>query len=165
DIFTFDANDGTNDSALATVTITVDKVDEPPVADTTADSTVIIGEVAPLDGTGSFDQASTIASFAWSHTGGTDAVTLKGAATATPTFIATTFGNFTFSLVVTDGEHGLESDADTVNITVRAPTLYELQVSDIPGSSNGTSINTDVIVGIQNLNINLYFGSPTTDDG
>jgi hypothetical protein len=55
DSFTFTVNDGTVDSAPATVSLTVNPVNDPPVAGAGPDQTVSGGDTVSLDGSGSVD--------------------------------------------------------------------------------------------------------------
>lgn len=84
-------------------------------------STVEPWSTVTLDGSGSADSDGTIASYAWTQTGGTT-VTLSSTTAQKPTFPAPaslTNQSLTFSLVVTDNL-GATSTADTVVITVLA---------------------------------------------
>lgn len=80
-----------------------------------------------LDGSGSTDSDGTVASYAWTQTGGTT-VTLSSSSVAQPTFKAPatkTGGTLTFSLVVTDDD-GAPSTADTVSVTVLPHTVFRI---------------------------------------
>jgi hypothetical protein len=91
-----------------------------PTANAGTDQTVNEGVEVTLDGTGSSDSDGTIASYAWTQTGGKP-VTLSDNTADQPTFTkyinGPTSENLTFSLTVTDN-HGLASTADEVIITV-----------------------------------------------
>lgn len=92
-----------------------------PTANAGPDQAVDRMVAVTLDGSASSDSDGTIATYAWTQTGGT-AVTLDSAAPAMPTFMSpdTPAGeDLTFSLVVTDDD-GAASAADTVVITVSA---------------------------------------------
>jgi hypothetical protein len=91
-----------------------------PVANAGANQTVNSGATVTLNGGASSDTNGTIASYAWTQTGGTPTVILASGTTATPTFSAPTVSAataFTFSLVVTDNL-GLASTAATTTVTV-----------------------------------------------
>ena len=97
----------------------------PPTADAGPDRTVGSGAAVTLDGSGSdANDAGQSLGYAWSQSSG-PAVTLSGAATATPGFTAPVLvagaadAVLVFSLVVNDGSD--PSPADTVAITVTAP--------------------------------------------
>ncbi|MGW4946378.1 PKD domain-containing protein [Actinoplanes sp. NPDC004185] len=87
-----------------------------PVAVATAPATATAGQTVTLDGSGSL---GVVDSWAWKQTAG-PAVTLTGATTAKPTFVAATAGTYTFQLVAT-GPGGVSSPA-TATIVVGAAT-------------------------------------------
>jgi VCBS repeat-containing protein len=122
DSFTYRANDGSLDSNVATVTITVNAVNDAPVANAGPDQTVNEGATVTLDGRGSSDADGDRLTFSWRQTAG-PAVTLMGANTAQPTFVAPLLQItdplrvvLTFELIVNDGS--VNSPPDTVNVTV-----------------------------------------------
>lgn len=127
---------------------------EAPTADAGPDQTVGSG-AAPvtLDGTGSNDPDGTIASYAWTQTGG-PTVSLSDDTAASPTFTAPTLAQgdpdteLTFELVVTDND-GLTS-TDTVTITVVAALTVELS----GGPSEITNTNP--------FNVTATFARPVT---
>jgi len=106
-------------SASATATVTVEHVNHPPTANAGPDQTRQEGSVVTLDGRGSQDPDGDGLRYAWSQLSG-PAVTLTGATTATPTFVAPPVGpggaTLVFRLVVSDGL--AESLPDDVTITV-----------------------------------------------
>lgn len=125
-----------------------------PVANAGPDQTVDRMVVVTLDGSGSSDADGTVASYAWSQTGGTNAP-LDSTTAAMPTFTSpdTPAGeDLTFSLTVTDNE-GATSVADTVVITVTAnsgptadagpdQTVTSLEVVTLDGSASTDSDGT-----------------------
>lgn len=93
---------------------------QPPTASAGPDQSVVAGATVMLDGTGSTDGDGVIVSYAWTQSAG-DAVTLTGAATATPSFTAPSTNAaqaLTFELTVKD-DGGLTAN-DSVNIDVAA---------------------------------------------
>ena len=70
DSFTFFANDGKVNSAVATVTITVNPINDAPVAEAGPDQTVFVDDVVSLDGTNSSDPEADTLTYAWTQTGG-----------------------------------------------------------------------------------------------
>ena len=131
-VFTLTVTDVVGASHADTVTITVEAPEVPnlpPVANAGQDQIVLSGTTVQLDGSNSSDTDGTIASWSWARTGGTrgGTVTMTGANTARPTFIADTLSpgarNIThvFTLRVTDSAGGI--DTDTVTVTVDAPNL------------------------------------------
>ena len=97
-------------------------VDTPPVAVAGPAQTVAEGDAVSLDGTGSSDPEALALTFSWTQTDG-PTVSLAGADTATPFFVAADNGIFTFDLTVTDP--GGQSGTDTVVVTATnvAPTV------------------------------------------
>jgi LmbE family N-acetylglucosaminyl deacetylase len=94
-----------------------------PVANAGVDQAVNPGAGVNLDGSQSVDPVATPLTYLWTQTAG-PTITLIGANTATPSFIAPSGlapnTVLTFALVVNDGQ--LNSAADSVNITIVAPT-------------------------------------------
>lgn len=81
--------------------------------------TILPGITVTLDGSGSADSDGTIASYAWSQTGGTS-VTLSSTSAQKPTFISPSVAagdTLTFQLVVTDNQ-GATSTPATTTVTV-----------------------------------------------
>ena len=128
-VFTLRVTDSAGGIDTDTVTVTVDAPNLPPVANAGPDQSVASGDTVTLNGSGSSDTDGTIASWSWARTGGTrgSTVTMTGANTARPTFIADTLSpgarNIThvFTLRVTDSAGGI--DTDTVTVTVDATNL------------------------------------------
>ena len=92
--------------------------DYAPVADAGDGQTATSGATVTLDGSGSSDADGDALTYSWTKTAG-PAVTLSDSSAVKPTFAAPDVsGNttITFSLTVSDG---LNSDSDTVSITVQ----------------------------------------------
>lgn len=95
-------------------------VNAAPTANAGADQVVEAGASVSLAGSGS-DSDGTIASHAWTQTGGA-LVTLGGANSATASFVApATAGTLTFQLTVTDNGGATHSDSVVVTVTASAP--------------------------------------------
>jgi PKD repeat protein len=97
----------------------------PPIADATAPTRVAVGERVDLDASGSTDVDGDALSYEWSQETGLfdPEVTLVGADTATPTFVAPDVDDaepLTFDVTVTDGAGGRATAS--VDVTVD-PTL------------------------------------------
>jgi hypothetical protein len=123
DSFTYLANDGTADSDLATVTITVNPVVDPPIADAGPDQTVGENTKVTLGGSNSFDTEGETLSYQWEQIAGRP-VLLSNPQAANPTFTApSSVGpggeSLTFQLTVTDEEAA--QVADTAIVNVRLP--------------------------------------------
>ena len=88
------------------------------------DQTVNQGDAVSLNGTGSMGPPGAMLSYSWSQTGGSPTVTLTGANTATAGFTAptglTNDVTLTFTLTVSVGSEAMESETDTVDVTVSA---------------------------------------------
>ena len=118
-----------SDPDQVTVTVTAPFAD--PVAEAGEDLIVASGKVVMLDGSGSTaERRRTIASYAWTRTGGTTggSVTLDDASAERPIFTADTLSPgapdviHILQLIVED-DAGIASEADTVTVTVEAPNL------------------------------------------
>ncbi len=136
--------------------IAVSDVNQPPIADAGEDHTAFAGEVVTLDGTGSSDpDPDDVLSYSWTQEG-EPAVSLTGADTAQPTFVAPEVAAegtaLIFTLTVTDPSG--ESDTDTVRVLIgqRIPTAaFEwfpadpvqgemIQFTDTSSSPNGAIV-------------------------
>jgi hypothetical protein len=123
DSFTYKANNGTLDSNIAMVTLTVTAVDDAPVAAAGPDQTVSTGATVTLDGSGSHDVEGATLTYAWtllSRPSGSTAALLN-ATSVHPTFVPDLLGAYTAQLIVNDGT--LNSAPDTVVITAQAPSI------------------------------------------
>jgi len=112
-------NDGTIDSDPVTVTITT--LNSKPVANAGPDQSVVLPLTVHLTGTGSSDVDGQALSYFWSFTArpDTSTATLTGEALVNPTFAPDLPGTYVVQLIVNDGQ--LDSDPDTVTITVTQP--------------------------------------------
>ncbi len=116
--FTLVVNDGGLESQPDSVSITVNDVNKPPIANAGVDQRVDEGDRVLLDGFGSSDPDGDILSYLWIQVSG-PSVTLSSDTVQSPTFVAPEVVQtliLTFTLVVNDGE--LESLPDSVRITV-----------------------------------------------
>ncbi|MBF0180931.1 MAG: hypothetical protein HQM03_12985 [Magnetococcales bacterium] len=110
-------NDGKVVSEAKSVTVTANN---PPVANAGSAQTVAVGEVATLDGTGSYDADGDTRYYAWTQTApASPVVTLSSSSAANPTFTPTVAGPYVFSLVVNDG---LQNSTNTSTVTITADT-------------------------------------------
>jgi probable HAF family extracellular repeat protein len=93
-------------SAPSSVNVTVENTNHPPVANAGANLTVHTGDTVNLNGNGSSDPDGDSLTYAWAQTSG-PAVTLNGANTAAPSFVAPAVipenDTLVFQLTVSDG--------------------------------------------------------------
>ncbi len=121
--FTLTVTDSANVAVTDTVTIIGNN--DPPMADAGDDQTVNENDPVALDGSGSTDPGNRALTYQWMQTSetppGTSPVTLVGATTTAPTFIAPNLPentDLTFTLTVTNEANAAVTD--TVTITVLA---------------------------------------------
>jgi hypothetical protein len=148
-VFTLVVNDGTVDSAPATVTVTAAVQNVAPVAQAGTAQSVTVGTVVSLDGTASTDANGDTLTYAWTLTrpSGSTA-TLTGASSATPGLTPDIAGTYTASLIVNDGQ--LASAPATVTITAA--------VADVAPVANAGSAQTAQLGSTVTLN-----GSASSD--
>lgn len=116
DNFTYKINKGSSSSNVATASIYVKPINDPPVANAGQDDSVLINEPIILDGNGSTDPENDLLTYNWSLTdkpSGSLAI-LIGADTSTPSFTPDNEGTYTIELVVNDGN--LTSTPNNVTI-------------------------------------------------
>jgi len=111
------ANDGTVDSPVSQVVITVKNVNKAPIANAGADQSVNEGATVTLDGSKSSDPDFDDITYKWTAPAG---ITLSLTTVAKPTFTAPEVNAdipYTFSLVVNDKK--LDSPVDQIVVTVK----------------------------------------------
>jgi len=123
DSFTFQVNDGSVDSNIATVTITVNPVNDAPVANAGPDQSALVNDMVTLDGSGSSDADGHLLNFnfIWSFVSvpADSAVELETTDPVYPTFVLDVPGTYVVKLIVNDDN--LDSEPDTVRITTYNP--------------------------------------------
>ena len=121
DQFRYRVHDGTVDSEVATVTIAVSPVNDPPTADAGADQIVAEEAAVQLNGSGT-DPEGEVLTYRWTQVRGLT-MALNDATSPAPAFTAPTQliadATLVFELVVTDAS-GATSAPDAVTITVQA---------------------------------------------
>ena len=137
--FTLIVNDGKVNSTADEVIISIAVGNRAPVANAGVDQSVNEGVVVTLDASASSDPDADPLTYKWTAPTG---ITLSSTTAAKPTFTApevSTDTDYTFTLVVNDGE--LNSTSDQVKITVK-------QVNKVPVANAGAdqSVNEGVVV-------------------
>jgi hypothetical protein len=172
--FTLKVTNTSGLSSTSTVNITVTKV-VAPVANAGPAQAVSVGTLVTLNGAASSDANGLPLTYAWTQTSGT-AVTLTGATTSNPTFVAPgapAVGPFTFKLIVNNGT--LASAPATVTITVLAnadvvtittatykSAQSKLTVTATSSVSGGGPKLTVVGVGVGGTDVLMTWASPNT---
>jgi len=143
--FTFVVNDGQVDSNVATVTINVTPVNDPPVANpghfTTPEDTVVSGVVTSSD----VDGVAPVYSLTTGPTNGTLILNGDGSLTYTPTLNYTGPDSFTYT--VDDGAGGSASAVVTIDVTpVNDPPVANPDAKVTPEETpvGGSLTSTDV---------------------
>ena len=130
DSFTFHANDGMDDSNIATVTITVIPVNDFPTADAGGPYSATLGNSITFDGTGSSDPDGDTLTYFWDFGDGSNS-TLEN-----PSHTYGAADTFTVTLDVNDGE--VDSSQSVTSAVVSAPNsapVADDQSVTITGSS------------------------------
>jgi VCBS repeat-containing protein len=115
DSFTYKANDGQADSNTAKVTITINPVNDPPVANAGPDQNADENTTGAFDGRNSSDVDGDTLSYSWDFGDGT---TGSG---ATVNHVYRDSGVYTAKLTVDDGHGGTSSDTAKVTVKNLAP--------------------------------------------
>jgi VCBS repeat-containing protein len=116
DSFTFRADDGSLDSNTATVAITIDPVQDPPVAVAGPDQAANETETVSFEGGGSYDVDGDALTFQWDFGDGTIG------SGAQPTHAYGDNGSYTVSLTVNDGQGHTETDTLVVTVNNLPPS-------------------------------------------
>jgi hypothetical protein len=113
-------NEGATSATADTVSVTVNNVNQNPIANAGADQTVNEGDSVTLDGTASSDPDGSVQSYLWTQTSGSTTVELDDDTSSTPSFTAPAVGptgdTLTFELTVTDNDGATGTDTVDINI-------------------------------------------------
>ena len=114
-------NDGTEDSAPDTVTIST--INSAPVANAGADQTALFGNTVTLDGSASSDVDGDVLTYSWSYTTKPpdSKAILTGSTTVHPTFKIDVSGDYVVQLIVNDSTVSSEPDTMTISTNNSAP--------------------------------------------
>jgi hypothetical protein len=117
-----DSDGGASASSIVNVLVRKNNLNQSPIANAGPNQIVNQGSFVRLDGTGSYDPSGgVIIGYSWVQTAGIP-ISLTGAGTATPTFIAPSVAADTilaFSLVVTNNSGATSNNPAIVYITVK----------------------------------------------
>lgn len=132
-----EVNDGVGSSDIATSTITIVSVNDPPTAIAWARHAVVCTNTpGDLDGSDSYDHPDeqyNPLSYGWTHNGGTGVSFPPGSNLSRTNFISTTEGTITFTLTVTDNPPtGLTplTDTDEIGILVEDQNIQGLTATN-----------------------------------
>jgi hypothetical protein len=149
--FRLTVTDDDGASASDDVVVTVNTTNQAPVANAGPDQSVDEQSPVTLTGSGT-DADGSIASYSWAQTAG-PMVTLSGATTATPGFMAPSLSvsaTLVFELTVTDDRGA--SAADTVSVVVNPVAgLNDLPVANAGADMNAASGATVTLDGTQSM--------------
>lgn len=146
--------------------VTVDWVNESPIADAGPDQIVNQGEEVTLDGSGSFDSDDGIAAYLWSRISGAT-VTLSDETAVSPTFTASAGSaddtNVLLNLTVTD-VNGLQAN-DTVEIIITGTGIVDSDEDGTPDSEDAFPNDPSEQVDTDNDGIGNNADTDDDDDG
>lgn len=175
--FLLTVTDNNSSTATDSVNISVMTGDSNyrPTANAGTDQSVTGSSTVYLDGTGSYDSDGSIASYAWTQTGGTS-ITLTNSNTATPSFTApNNTDTLAFKLTVTDEKgatatdyiqvfvtgipaYSDPTDTTTTGITITVPTI------DTSGGSDNIQMYASVVIQDGTPLENLIAGNFTLEE-
>ena len=136
-------NSGATGGSTVGITVTT-PTNQPPIANAGPDQINLNpGVTVLLNSAGSSDPDGSISSYQWIQTAGAT-VTLTGANTATPSFVApaAATATYTFTLTVTDNGSPQASAQDAVIVTTRVTyvNLIKSMIDARPNQSNGSKL-------------------------
>jgi len=131
-------------------TITISTLNRAPVADAGPDQNVFVGDTASLDASSSFDLDGDALSYSWTLTDSPvgSTASLQNPTGVSPTLIIDRQGEYTLSLVVSDGELSSAEDLIVVSTSNRTPTAsagddQEILLGETTSFDGGASSDPD----------------------
>lgn len=120
--FELTSDDGPLTSAADQVVITITNVNGNPVPSAGSAASAVEATTVNLAGSATDPDSDATLAYSWEQSGGSPAVSLTGAATATPSFTAPTLTTnapttLTFTLTVTDSNGGSATDSVVITVT------------------------------------------------
>ena len=165
DAFTFEANDGVKNSASATISITIEAVDEPPLVSAGTNQLIILpNNTVTLNGTVAYSEfPNTVDMVIWSRVSGPGTVTFSDASNTTTTATFSTNGVYVLQLYASDS---YLSASNSLKVTVDAPPVVNAgpeTTNTFPGSITlqGTATDDGLPYGILNENWSEVSGPGT----
>ncbi len=160
DRFSYTITDGTY-GATASVTITINPVNDPPIAEAGVDQKVALNQLVSLDGKGSSDPEGSSLIYNWSfisRPSGSNAV-LYDSNRATAVFMPDVVGTFTVQLTVSDSSFTAADNVKiiviglpTVSLTANPPVITQGGASTmIWETANAETVRIDPGIGVVGL--------------
>jgi len=148
DSFSFNVNDGNLTGNTAMVILTINPVNDAPVADAGSDQTVFKGDTVSLYGGGSGDVDGGTLSFQWTFSSvpADSTAALSNPSMVNPIFVPDIVGTYEMQLIVNDGT--IDSSPDTVVITAnpRMVTVPDV-VGRIQADAETSLVGANLTVG------------------
>ena len=165
DAFTFQANDGVSNSAPATISITIEGVDQLPIVSAGSNQLIILpNTMVNLNGTVTYsDFPDTVDTVLWSQVSGPGTAAFGNASNTTTTATFSTNGVYVLQLYASDSHL---SASNTVKVTVDAPPVVNAgpeTTNTFPGSITlqGAASDDGLPNGVLNLNWSEVSGPGT----
>jgi PKD domain len=145
-------NDGKVDSPVVVSTVTVAKLNTPPVANAGANQNVSVASLTTLDGTASTDAEQDSLSYSWTLISkpNTSTAALSSAISPKPTFTPDLAGTYVASLVVSDGK----DRSTTAFITVVASAANSAPVANAGTAQSVTTASVVTLNGTGSTDAN-----------
>jgi len=145
-------NDGKVDSPVVVSTVTVAKLNTPPVANAGANQNVSVASLTTLDGTASTDADQDSLSYSWTLISkpNTSTAALSSAISPKPTFTPDLAGTYVASLVVSDGK----DRSTTAFITVVASAANSAPVANAGAAQRVTTASVVTLNGTGSTDAN-----------